>query len=151
MSDFARSLDEQIRRAIESGDFDDLPGKGKPLDLSQNPFEDPAWRMAFRMLRSNGHTLPWIETRQGIEAGYEAAVQSLARTWAWRRAALVAAGSNPGFIEAEWQRAVEAFEEKIADLNKRIFAYNLEIPSRQFERPQISPERELQKITALPN
>jgi hypothetical protein len=26
-------VDEQIRRAIEAGDFDDLPGAGKPLNL----------------------------------------------------------------------------------------------------------------------
>lgn len=33
--------DMQIRRAIERGEFDDLPGSGKPLDLSDR--HDPDW------------------------------------------------------------------------------------------------------------
>ena len=28
-----RSIDEQIRKAMEEGQFDNLPGKGKPLPL----------------------------------------------------------------------------------------------------------------------
>jgi hypothetical protein len=34
-------VDLQVRRAMERGDFDDLPGKGKPLDLP--PVHDPDW------------------------------------------------------------------------------------------------------------
>jgi hypothetical protein len=34
-------VDLQVRRAMERGDFDDLPGKGKPLDLPQT--HDPDW------------------------------------------------------------------------------------------------------------
>ena len=30
---FDKHADERIREAIERGEFDDLPGKGKPLDL----------------------------------------------------------------------------------------------------------------------
>jgi len=37
-------IDEIIRRAIEEGQFDDLPGKGKPLRLDEDPNSDPAWR-----------------------------------------------------------------------------------------------------------
>ena len=36
---------KQIREAIEDGKFDNLPGKGKPLDLSENPqlTSAPSW------------------------------------------------------------------------------------------------------------
>ena len=71
MDKYSRSLDEQIRQAMQDGAFDDLPGKGKPLDLSENPHEDPGWRMAYRMLRANGFSLPWIETRKAIEFEFE--------------------------------------------------------------------------------
>ena len=30
---FQKNVDEKIREAIARGEFDDLPGKGKPLDL----------------------------------------------------------------------------------------------------------------------
>ena len=37
-----KSITEKaISEAIEKGEFDDLPGKGKPIDLKENPFEDP--------------------------------------------------------------------------------------------------------------
>jgi len=47
------AIEQQIKAAIERGDFDNLAGKGKPLDLDAyfNTPED--MRMAFGMLRSN--------------------------------------------------------------------------------------------------
>jgi hypothetical protein len=46
-------IDERIRRAIEAGEFDNLPGKGKPIDLSAY-FETPEdLRMAYSILKSN--------------------------------------------------------------------------------------------------
>lgn len=146
MDKFSRSLDEQIRRAIEEGKFDNLPGKGKPLDLNQNPHEDPAWRMAFNMLRSSGYTLPWIETRQEIETEFETAQQNLARSWDWRKSSLEK-NLPYALVEDEWQRALKAFKEIIANLNKKIFNYNLEVPSDQFKHRVINPEREIDKIT----
>lgn len=146
MTKFGRSLDEQIRRAIREGAFDDLPGKGRPLDLESNPFEDPAWRTAFRMLRSGGHTLPWIEKRQTIEADLTAARTALARSWAWQDSP--GAQELPGrVVAAEWQRALETFQEKVAVINQLIFDYNLEVPADQFKRRTIDQDREIAKIT----
>ena len=46
-------IDERIRQAIEAGEFDNLPGKGKPIDLSDY-FETPEdLRMAYSILKSN--------------------------------------------------------------------------------------------------
>ena len=39
---------------MDRGEFDDLPGKGQPLDLSEDPFERPEMRMANRVLRNAG-------------------------------------------------------------------------------------------------
>ncbi len=58
------NIEDHIRRAIEEGKFDDLPGKGKPLKLEDDPFVDPEWRLAHHMLRCSGFSLPWIERRQ---------------------------------------------------------------------------------------
>ena len=44
--DFGRLIEEQLRKAREEGKFDNLRGHGQPLDLSENPFEDPTWRLA---------------------------------------------------------------------------------------------------------
>jgi hypothetical protein len=44
-------VEKQIREAMEAGEFDNLPGKGQPIDLTENPFEDPDLRMAHHLLR----------------------------------------------------------------------------------------------------
>lgn len=46
-------LEKQIREAIERGDFDNLRGKGKPLDLDSYFAMPEDMRMAFAMLKSN--------------------------------------------------------------------------------------------------
>lgn len=51
MSDEVRGIEELIKRAIAEGEFDDLPGKGKPLDLNAH-FETPEHlRMGYSMLK----------------------------------------------------------------------------------------------------
>jgi len=44
--------EKRLREAIENGEFDNLQGKGEPIDLSENPFEDPDLRAVHRLLRN---------------------------------------------------------------------------------------------------
>jgi hypothetical protein len=81
MNDWESLIDRKIREAMEDGEFDDLSGKGEPIDLTENPFEDPDWRMAHRMLRQAGFAPAWIEERKDIEAEIAAARNTLARIW----------------------------------------------------------------------
>ena len=61
-------IDEQIKRAIAAGEFDNLPGKGKPIDLSAY-FETPEdLRMAFSILKSNNFVPEEVEMLREIEA-----------------------------------------------------------------------------------
>lgn len=48
--------DMQIRKAIERGEFDNLPGAGKPLDLSDS--HDPDWWLKSLMKRERIAMLP---------------------------------------------------------------------------------------------
>jgi DnaJ family protein C protein 28 len=147
---FARSIDEQIRKAMQEGSFDNLPGKGKPFDLEINPFEAEDWSMAYRMLRSSGYTLPWIETRRIIEEELDTARFALDRSWQWRcENQLHPRGSD--FADREWQRALAVFKEKIVKLNERIYNYNLQVPSNQFMRYKIDLEWEISQITDQSN
>ena len=59
-------IDEQIRKAIEAGEFDNLPGKGKPIDL-RSYFETPEdLRIAYSMLRSNNFVPEEVEILKDI-------------------------------------------------------------------------------------
>ena len=102
MDEWRFIADRKIREAMEEGAFDHLDGAGRPLDLREDPFEDPSLRMAHRLLRNNGFAPAWIEEAKEIEAE----IQYLKGT------------SMP---EPERCRRVKA-------LNKRILVYNLKAP-----------------------
>ncbi len=141
------NIEEHIRRAMEQGKFDDLPGKGKPLNLDENPLEDPDWRLAHHMLRSGGFTLPWIETYREIEKELDNSRKSLACTWAWRQADESGEGT-PDEQEFEWQQAVKRFRQQITALNERISSYNMGVPAEQFQKPILDTDREITRLTS---
>jgi len=140
-----KDIEEHIRRAMEEGKFNDLPGKGKPLNLDDNPLADPEWRLANHVLKSGGFTLPWMEARNELEKDIQAARADLARTWNWKKGVSAAAYAE---AEVEWQRAVKAFHDRVAELNKRIRSYNLGTPSDRFQLFLINPDREINDLTA---
>jgi DnaJ family protein C protein 28 len=142
----APSIEDAIQKAMEEGKFDNLPGKGKPLNLEENPLEDPEWRAAFRALRNGGFSLPWIEDLREIQESWEVAHRSLANTWVWRQNAL-AQGEEVSLVEKEWGRAATAFQEKVQELNKKIRKYNLGGPADVFQKTTINAEREIERIT----
>ena len=141
-------IEEHIRRAIESGKFDDLPGKGKPLNLDDDAWVDADWRLAHHLLKSAGYTLPWIEMLKEIDLEIEAARLALRRAWEYRKTALEN-GTPASEAESEWQRAVQGFRDQAVKLNKRIFDLNLQVPSAQFQRLQLNPELEIEKAQSV--
>ncbi|HSS99039.1 MAG TPA: DnaJ family domain-containing protein, partial [Terriglobales bacterium] len=129
----ARGIDEIIQNAIKDGAFDNLPGKGKPLELEQNPFGDSEWELAYHLLKENGFAPEFIEKRKAIETELAAAREMLARAWQWRNKALQA-GDAANWVESEWQRAKAKFDQIVEKLNKAIRSYNLSVPSAALHR-----------------
>src|SRR5215471_21636017 len=102
-------VERKIREAMEEGDFDNLPGKGQPLDLAENPFEDPELRMAHRLLRNAGFAPAWIEERKDVYLESEELQRRLERAhqrWRSTRA------GNPA-RERVWQQARSAYQEQV--------------------------------------
>lgn len=53
---FDRIVESKIQEAMERGEFDNLPGKGKPIDLTEY-FETPEEvRLAYSVLKNAGMT-----------------------------------------------------------------------------------------------
>lgn len=107
--------ERKIREAIEEGAFQHLDGAGKPLNLDENPFEDPAQRMAHRLLRNNGFAPAWIEEGREIDA--EA------------RYLTAAIGC--------YQPAER--EKRVRELNRRIASYNLKVPAATAQKLFFKP------------
>lgn len=56
-SGLQRMVEERIREAMERGEFDDLPGRGRPLDLEDDSRVPEDLRLAYKILK-NAECLP---------------------------------------------------------------------------------------------
>lgn len=63
-----RLVEERVARAREEGLFDNLPGKGKPLDLSRDRNVPPHLRASFIILRNSGVLPPELQLRKEIQS-----------------------------------------------------------------------------------
>lgn len=145
MENKPRGIEEIIQQAMREGAFDNLPGKGKPLDLEDNPHLEPEWQLAYHLLKQNGFAPQFIEQRQAIEIDLAAAREALARSWAWREQELES-GQDAALVEGEWGRARNSFGQTVKGLNKRIKSNNLEAPSPALSRGLIDTDREVERV-----
>lgn len=119
-------VDRLIRESMERGEFEDLTGAGEPINLAENPFEDPDLRTSYRLLRNAGFAPAWIEELKDIDARQQQAVTVLRRA-----RSLYPTGT------AQWRRAVKELREVGAELNQRIRLYNLKTPVVRLQRKVI--------------
>ncbi|MGD8862995.1 MAG: DUF1992 domain-containing protein [Myxococcales bacterium] len=56
-----KAVEEAIQAARERGEFDDLKGRGKPLDHSEYFSQPEALRVAHHLLKNSGFVPPEIE------------------------------------------------------------------------------------------
>jgi len=56
--------EQRIAEAMARGDFDDLPGAGRPLRPEDDALVPPELRMAYRILRTAGFVPPEVEERR---------------------------------------------------------------------------------------
>jgi hypothetical protein len=109
-----------------------------------NPFEDPDWRTAHRLLRNAGFAPSWIEERKDIDGELALARNALEQV---RLVLTNARGSeHQSSAESRWKKGLEIFRNRVDDLNRRINAWNLKAPSISFHRARIDVEREINRI-----
>lgn len=58
--------EKRIEEAMAQGEFDNLPGKGRPLDLEDDTFVPEDLRMAYKILRNANCLAPELEERKTI-------------------------------------------------------------------------------------
>ena len=68
MNLFAMLAEERIREAQDRGEFDNLPGQGRPLQLEDDSHVPEELRMAYKLLRNGGYLPPEIEERKEIDS-----------------------------------------------------------------------------------
>ena len=76
MRALARIAEERVRKAIEAGELDNLPGSGRPLVLDDDSAVPEELRAAYRVLRNAGLVPEEVELRRGIRA-LEGSIEAL--------------------------------------------------------------------------
>lgn len=93
---FETWIDKQIREATERGDFDDLPGAGKPIPDLDKPY-DELWWLKQKLRRENiSHLPPTLALRKAAEDALAAAMDAPAEDEVRR----IVAGINTRIAEA---------------------------------------------------
>jgi hypothetical protein len=63
---FQKIIEKRIQDAQENGDFDDLPGKGKPIDLEDDRNIPEELRLTYKILKNADCLPPELELRKEI-------------------------------------------------------------------------------------
>jgi hypothetical protein len=64
---FETWIDRQIREAQERGEFDDLPGKGKPLRGIDEPYDELWWVKQLLVREGISFTPPTLALRKAVQ------------------------------------------------------------------------------------
>jgi DnaJ homolog subfamily C member 28 len=129
-----RSLIDQILQdAMRKGEFDNLPGAGKPLVLEDESNIPEDMRLARRIMKDNDIVPDWVEQRKEIEASRERALSAL------RKAAQLRTNAQA----VGWERAQATFGEEVARINRSILSYNLKVPRGITHMPAMDAAREI--------
>ncbi|MCD9560188.1 hypothetical protein HAX54_018685 [Datura stramonium] len=103
---------------VVEGQFENLPGKGKPLDLNTNPHADPAEDTLYRILSRSNVCTWWVELNKEIRNRVIEWRSTLKKAWTHRGSA----------NDSQWIEASESLKLQMRDINNKVFRYNLIVP-----------------------
>lgn len=112
--------EQRILQSFREGQFDNLPGHGKPLPLDHNAYNDPADEVAFRVLKNTGFAPRWVELNKDI--------RFLIRRW---RLALGNVASRKGTAELATEavnQQLDVLKKMLEEINKKVLHHNLIAP-----------------------
>jgi hypothetical protein len=138
--DWQSLVEEQIARL----DLDNLPNRGRPLHLEDNPYADPSEDTAHRLIKNAGYTLPWIEEGHRIDQELAIARRKLEQARAEYlelRDAQICAGHQ--WVEGAWLAAVREFKQQVEQINRQIRDYNLKVPAASLHKFSVRVAEEL--------
>ena len=138
---FPFDVEDQIQKAQQDGRFDNLRGKGKPLThLDTDAFE--------QLVKEQGFRPHFVELEAEIRAKTEIARQAVRRTYEWVMQARGGGSVDRHYARDEWRQALHVFDQRLAEINKLIQTFNLELPEalRHTQKFPLKRDEELQKM-----
>ncbi|ONK73682.1 uncharacterized protein A4U43_C04F34180 [Asparagus officinalis] len=117
-TDIINVAERRIWQSMEEGHFENLPGRGKPLDFSTNAHADPAEDTLYRILSRNGCAPEWVELNKEIRCNIAE----------WRLALKKAQANRTNNLGSTWPKDLEYLKEQMRDINIKVLRYNLIVP-----------------------
>lgn len=148
-NDWDNLIEDLIQDGRELGMFDNLPGRGKPLNLKKQVY-GADMELAHGLLKDNDLAPAWIMNRRGILQQVDELRQDIQRRWT-RHAQEFEIITDPRHrdgLTISWDDACLAWEQRIVKLNKQITDYNLKRPIDNMEILKLSLESELKRANA---
>lgn len=109
-TDIVNVVERRVWNAMEEGQFENLPGKGKPLDLSINPHVDPAEDTLYRILNKNGCAPEWVELNKEIRNNVAEWRVGLKKAWKHK-------GNRD---DSKWDECSEALKFQLRGINDKV-------------------------------
>jgi hypothetical protein len=143
--DFQDLVGRRIEEAIRNGAFDNLRGKGKPLNLQRNPFVPEDMEMAYSIMQNNDIAPGWIIDRKETQGAIDRFRAKLSVGVQAYYAALQTAkdAAARGRIAELWHGQLRQWETELGELNRRIGLQNIKQPLPHLEILKLRMEDEL--------
>ncbi len=146
---FGDLVERRIREAQLEGKFKNIKGEGAPIDLQENPFEDPEMRLAYKMLKNAGFCPEWIELMKQIDEE----ISQVERVWEnyrFNRQRQIKSAQNVKVVKfAETIREIDRsrniilqrLETRWREINSKITYFNAIVPVDSLKKPLISIDK----------
>jgi DnaJ family protein C protein 28 len=140
------AVNKAIEDAMSQGDFDNLRGKGKPLNLDRDPYVPEGYGLAYDLLKNNDMAPGWIGDRGELLRDIERWRSRLRETVA--RFAKDLEGADAATAErvrSRWLVQRRVLQDEVDGLNKRVVDVNLAQPIVSLEIFKLRLDEELRR------
>lgn len=153
-----RAISEsRIREALDNGEFKNLRGAGKPLDIEESPYATDDNRMAFHILKQNGFKPEWIVLADEIDENianwrlgadrHFAELRTRLHNLAGDTRAVNRMREEIAAMKARHTHATARFTRELDEINRKIHYFNATVPIQSLQRPVFTRE---ENCAALP-
>lgn len=126
--------ERKIDEAVREGQFDNLPGHGKPMEIDADWMIPPEWRAALRILKNAGAVPDWVQHQREIDAARAMAEQI------WNDCQK---GRIKSVADARWE-----YHKAIKRINDLILAFNHHSPPGAYVQIPVKVSEKLQAFDA---
>jgi len=148
-NDWNNLIDDLIQDGQDKGIFDNLPGKGKPLNLKKSVY-GAELDLAHKLMKENDLAPAWIMSRNQILEKIASLRNEVQRKWERheREFRIIQDIVHRDGLTISWDDACLKWLGDIEKINKQISDFNLKRPVDNMELLKLDLESELKRVGA---